>query len=198
MNLVDKKGSQKMLGSEFEKLVRELRDENVKFVWFDFHAECKNMKYENLSKLLDLVSRETESYGYFHIEVRNRTINKKSGQKGVFRTNCMDCLDRTNVVQSVIARNILHKNLNTLGIQSRKSTSALERLPEQLEEDFRVVWTRNADVISMLYSGTPAMKTDFTLLGRRTLKGSIMDGVFGVKRWFLGNFYDYDRQVPID
>lgn len=31
-------------------------------------------------------------------------------QKGVFRTNCMDCLDRTNVVQSVYARNaILHQ-----------------------------------------------------------------------------------------
>ena len=26
----------------------------------------------------------------------------------------MDCLDRTNVVQSVIARNVLHKQLNKL------------------------------------------------------------------------------------
>lgn len=25
-------------------------------------------------------------------------------QKGVFRTNCMDCLDRTNVVQGVFSR----------------------------------------------------------------------------------------------
>jgi len=24
-------------------------------------------------------------------------------QKGLFRTNCMDCLDRTNVIQSLIA-----------------------------------------------------------------------------------------------
>ena len=24
-------------------------------------------------------------------------------QKGVFRTNCMDCLDRTNVIQSLVA-----------------------------------------------------------------------------------------------
>ena len=28
-------------------------------------------------------------------------------QKGVFRVNCMDCLDRTNVVQSVIAREVI-------------------------------------------------------------------------------------------
>ena len=46
-----------MLGTEFEKQVKELNDEHIKFVWFDFHAECKNMKYENLSKLLDIVSK---------------------------------------------------------------------------------------------------------------------------------------------
>lgn len=28
-------------------------------------------------------------------------------QEGVFRVNCMDCLDRTNVVQSVISQDIL-------------------------------------------------------------------------------------------
>ena len=28
-------------------------------------------------------------------------------QRGVFRINCMDCLDRTNVVQSAIARTVL-------------------------------------------------------------------------------------------
>lgn len=41
------------------------------------------------------------------------------------------------------------------------------------------------------------MKTDFTLLNKRTLKGAIMDGVYAVKRWTLGNFYDYSRQVRI-
>ena len=28
-------------------------------------------------------------------------------QEGIFRVNCMDCLDRTNVVQSLFARGIL-------------------------------------------------------------------------------------------
>jgi len=33
-------------------------NDNLRLVWFDFHAECKNMKYENLSKLLDQVNKE--------------------------------------------------------------------------------------------------------------------------------------------
>ena len=50
----------------------------------------------------------------------------------------------------------------------------------------------------MLYSGTPAMKTDFTLSGKRTLKGMVMDGVYSIKRYFLGNFYDAEKQDMID
>lgn len=50
----------------------------------------------------------------------------------------------------------------------------------------------------MLYSGTPAMKTDFTLMGKRTVKGALMDIVYGVKRYFLGNFYDWRTQDMID
>jgi len=34
----------------------------------------------------------------------------KSVQNGVFRTNCVDSLDRTNVVQSMLAARVLHQN----------------------------------------------------------------------------------------
>lgn len=122
-----------MLGTEFQKLVRDMRDEKIRFVWFDFHAECKNMKYQNLSKLLDIVSKELEGYGYTHFTSKGNNLTKVDSQKGVFRTNCMDCLDRTNVVQSVIGRNILHKQLNALGIQSKRGTTAFEKLPEDLQ-----------------------------------------------------------------
>jgi len=32
-------------------------------------------------------------------------------QRGVFRSNCMDCLDRTNVIQSLLARRSLQSQL---------------------------------------------------------------------------------------
>lgn len=37
-------------------------------------------------------------------------------QTGVFRTNCIDCLDRTNVVQSMIARRSVAHQLVQLGV----------------------------------------------------------------------------------
>ena len=40
-----------------------------------------------------------------------RVINT---QKNVVRTNCIDCLDRTNVVQTAIARRVLSVQLKSL------------------------------------------------------------------------------------
>lgn len=39
-----------------------------------------------------------------------------SQQKGVFRVNCIDCLDRTNVVQSAFAREVLNSQLEALAL----------------------------------------------------------------------------------
>ncbi len=81
------------------------------------------MKYENLAKLLDIIKNELENYGYFSMEIGqsedSKLNSKKSSQKGIMRTNCMDCLDRTNVVQSVIARQILLTWLYKLGFQNK-------------------------------------------------------------------------------
>jgi hypothetical protein len=39
-----------------------------------------------------------------------------SQQKGVFRVNCIDCLDRTNVVQSAFGRAVLSSQLEALAL----------------------------------------------------------------------------------
>lgn len=44
--------------------------------------------------------------------------------------------------------------------------------------------------MSIQYTGTPALKTDFTRTGKRTKAGAINDGINSVKRYFLNNFYD--------
>jgi hypothetical protein len=80
----------------------------------------------------------------------------------------MDCLDRTNVVQSVLSRNIAHKQLYAMAISGQPLGQPFEKFSENLEEVFREAWTNNADRISILYTGTPALKTDFTRTGKRT------------------------------
>ena len=72
---------------------------------------------------------------------------------------------------------------------------AFEKLPDKLEEIFRKNWTINADIVSLLYTGTGALKTDFTRTGKRTKSGALQDGKNSITRYFLNNFSDAYKQV---
>ena len=45
-------------------------------------------------------------------------------------------------------------------------------------------------MLSKLYTGTPALKTDFTLTGKRTIKGALQDGKNALHRYILNNYND--------
>lgn len=103
-----------------------MKDDLIYYVWFDFHHECRKMKWENLAKLVDLVKDKLTGFDYFFAKldygmdqrekINDKTCQIYSKQIGNIRVNCMDCLDRTNVVQSVLSRNIAHKMLWKMGI----------------------------------------------------------------------------------
>lgn len=44
--------------------------------------------------------------------------------------------------------------------------------------------------MSYLYTGTPALKTDFTRTGKRTYVGALNDGINSVTRYYINNFTD--------
>ena len=47
-----------------------------------------------------------------------------SAQKGVIRTNCLDSLDRTNLIQSKIAYHILGEMLEKVGIEVKRAAGS--------------------------------------------------------------------------
>ncbi len=66
---------------------------------------------------------------------------------------------------------------------------------QDFESLFKNIWADHADVISTQYSGTGALKTDFTRLGKRTKAGLLRDGVNSLVRYYKNNFADGFRQV---
>jgi hypothetical protein len=61
-----------------------------------------------------------------------------------------------------------------------------------------VVWSEHADAIAKAYSGTGALKTDFTRTGQRTKKGALDDFYKGAMRYLKNNFFDGARQDGFD
>lgn len=174
VNLVDRKKDQQRLGQAFESVVESSRSrlpQTLKYVWYDFHAETKKKgKWDNLKSLVEMLAPDIRGQHFFSKDADGMV---RSYQVGVFRTNCMDNLDRTNVVQSLVARQVL-----LLQLRMNKGSQLLSDLPTSsalggknkpphpllgtpwvaFEKTYKSVWTNNANLLSQLYAGTGALK----------------------------------------
>ncbi|XP_049541495.1 phosphatidylinositide phosphatase SAC2 isoform X2 [Anopheles darlingi] len=189
INLVEQSGKEKILGDAYAEHVLKYNSDKLIYVTFDFHEYCRGMRFENVSSLIESLAPEAGSMG-FHWRDQNGPI---CNQKGVFRVNCMDCLDRTNVVQTALGKAVLESQLVKLGLAMPYS-----QLPDQLKAPFMAVWANNGDVISRQYAGTNALKGDYTRTGERKFTGIMKDGMNSANRYYLARFKDNYRQATID
>jgi hypothetical protein len=181
VSLVEKHGNEAIVGDEYAKYVKQLNagsnpgEEGVGFEWFDFHAMCRGMKFENVGLLIDSVGEKLDAFGNT-IEVDGQLVSRQSG---VLRTNCMDCLDRTNVVQSACGR-------RELDLQLKKEGIDMSLQVDQTGHFFNTLWADNGDAISKQYASTAAMKGDFTRTGKRDFRGALNDMTYSISRFYSG------------
>jgi len=193
VNLVEKKGNEGKVGALFEELTEKSKefsndkDSKLRFEWFDFHQMCKGMKFENVSILFDTLSETLPSFGW----TCQRGGDVKDKQSGILRTNCMDCLDRTNVVQSAAGRLVLESQLSTEGIQ-------IDLQHDPTTSWFNTLWADNGDSISRQYAGTAALKGDFTRTRKRNISGALTDFGLTLSRYYNNIVNDYFAQAVID
>ncbi|CAB1446252.1 unnamed protein product [Pleuronectes platessa] len=192
LNLINQKGSEKPLELAFDKMVTSLGNGMIKYIAFDFHKECSRMRWHRLQLLLDMVADMQDEFGYFLVDADGKV---QLSQEGIFRSNCMDCLDRTNVIQSLLARKSLQSQLQKMGVLNMG-----QKIEQQMdfEKFYKNAWADNADACAKQYAGTGALKTDFTRTGKRTQWGLLMDGWNSMIRYYKNNFSDGFRQDSID
>ncbi|SCV67011.1 BQ2448_5657 [Microbotryum intermedium] len=193
VNLAEATGKEGVVVEAFRKGVELTQAEDkVKYVYFDFHHETKGMKYENIGKLITQIQPDLEDMQCFW--TTDQGANQVfSTQQGVVRTNCIDCLDRTNVVQSAIARFVLNRHLVHLGIAQEDLATH-----DGLDTAFNTMFADNGDAISREYAGTSALKGDFVRTGRRNWLGAVNDASNSVARLLQSTVTDFFRQATLD
>lgn len=199
VNLIDNKKDQGALGVEFKDVITNVQlavQHPLQYVWFDYHHECKQKgKEKNLVKLIAKIDKYFKTQKFFSKSAAGIVL---SWQQGVFRTNCMDNLDRTNVVQSIIARRSLFIQLTKNSLYQENLENSIESPYKKFEKLFKSVWVNNADAISFGYAGTGALKTDVVKNGKRSIKGMFNDGKNSIMRYYINNFTDGAKQDAID
>ncbi|KAI8370328.1 SacI homology domain-containing protein [Radiomyces spectabilis] len=192
VNLTELTGREAIVGSAYRRHVEQQGDPNIIYIEFDFHRETKGMRFENIDKLRTSLAGELSKISYMW--KGNDTVYCR--QQGVFRTNCMDCLDRTNVVQSAFGRSMLQLQLTRLGITELPNQGLKQY--GQLDRIFNNAWANNGDIISRMYAGTSALKGDFTRTGKRNITGIMNDASNSLARVYFNTVKDFWTQAAID
>uniref|UniRef100_T1JHY8 SAC domain-containing protein n=1 Tax=Strigamia maritima TaxID=126957 RepID=T1JHY8_STRMM len=179
INLVEQVGKERVLADAYLNHVLNYNSPNLTYV-------SRGMRFGNVSILISNIEDIIKEMWYCWIDKEGLICQ----QKGTFRVNCIDCLDRTNVVQTALAKAVLEIQLGLLPPEGI--------LPPRCRNIFQIMWANNGDIISRQYAGTAALKGDFTRTGERRFAGMMKDGYNSANRYYLNAFKDGYRQACFD
>ncbi|CAD7089489.1 unnamed protein product [Hermetia illucens] len=177
-SLVGSKEGEAMLSNEFQKHHNESNHRHIPHIVFDYHQECRGGNIAALSKLKARIDAAGINFGVFH--ATGDLVLRE--QCGTIRTNCLDCLDRTNCVQTYLGLDMLNEQILLLGLGDKKQTMS------RFEEIFRQMWVNNGNEVSKIYAGTGAIQGS----------SKLMDGARSAARTIQNNLLDNSKQEAID
>lgn len=194
----------------------------LEFCSFDMSAAQRSRQVDVISYLSGVAEEVIEKTKFFHSghdpnyklfqseeavfnddgEPEENGETQKSGyrptpllQAGVCRTNCIDCIDRTNAAQFVVGKAALAHQLHALGIIKSKiapyDSDAVDILTNMYHD--------LGDTIALQYGGSHLVNTLQTY--RKTgnqYKSHARDTLEGLKRFYANSFADADKQASIN
>ncbi|KAK4391912.1 Phosphoinositide phosphatase SAC4 [Sesamum angolense] len=125
----------------------------------------------------------------------NPSVKPPMVQKGVLRTNCIDCLDRTNVAQYAYGLAALGHQLCALGV----TTSTRIDLDDPLAEELMGCYERMGDTLAHQYGGSAAHNKIFSER-RGQWKAAIQSQEFfrTLQRYYSNAYMDAEKQNAIN
>ncbi|KAL9266352.1 Phosphoinositide phosphatase SAC4-like protein [Drosera capensis] len=123
------------------------------------------------------------------------TTKKPMFQKGVLRTNCIDCLDRTNVAQYAYGLAALGNQLHALGVTNVSKVD----LDESLADELMKFYERMGDTLAHQYGGSAAHNKIFSQR-RGQWKAATQSQEFfrTLQRYYSNAYLDAEKQNAIN
>ncbi|EKM74897.1 hypothetical protein AGABI1DRAFT_132740 [Agaricus bisporus var. burnettii JB137-S8] len=120
--------------------------------------------------------------------------NKILLQNGICRTNCVDCLDRTNAAQFVFGKRAFGHQLYALGIIDSPNldfdSDAVDMLTEMYHD--------HGDTIALQYTGSALVNRVETYRRLPHWNSHSRDIIENIRRFYTNSLLDADKQAAID
>jgi len=181
VNLLGSRGGESELTKSFQgHHEKSSYKEIFPFINFDYHTEIRSKKNPSYEKIKSLICPYLEEFGIYI----GNSNGESTIQSGVLRVNCLDCLDRTNSLQTYIGVLKSAHQLKMIGFNESEKSKLMEILKQN--------WQKSGDLISKMYAGTSALD------GSKDDKvGRIKDGAKSMTRAIQNNFLDQGKQGAI-
>ncbi|CAI6275023.1 unnamed protein product [Periconia digitata] len=163
-------------------------DKKIIYEAFDMARASKTRGQDVIGTLEHLAEKVIRQTGFFHNG--DTEFNVPQVQNGVARTNCIDCLDRTNAAQFVIAKRALGRQLQALGVISGNTVE----YDTDCVDNFTHMFHNHGDAIAMQYGGSHLVNTMATYRKINQWQSSSRDMVESFKRYYHNSFLDSQRQ----
>ncbi|KAK5967722.1 Synaptojanin-1 [Trichostrongylus colubriformis] len=179
VNLLGRKEGERVLADAFRTQHKSSKlADSIEFIDFDYHYHMKISKeslHHFTRKLAPIVKNDS-----MHLASDGVA---RSQQTGVLRVNCLDCLDRTNSVQTAVGLLAVRDQVAALELEKGKLN-----ISQRIEEILRDLWQKNGDLCSNIYAGTGALD------GKSKLK----DASRSIARTIQNNLMDSSKQESFD
>ncbi|XP_057465987.1 phosphatidylinositol-3-phosphatase SAC1-like [Actinidia eriantha] len=116
-------------------------------------------------------------------------------QSGVLRTNCIDCLDRTNVAQYAYGLAALGRQLRAMGLTDKAKVDADSSIAAALMDMYQSM----GDALAQQYGGSAAHNTVFTeRQGKWKATTQSREFLKSIKRYYSNTYTDGEKQDAIN
>lgn len=162
-------------------------DKKIVYHAFDMSRASKSRDQDVIGSLEAIADRFVPQTGIFQ---NGNNDDSMRLQNGIVRTNCIDCLDRTNAAQFVIGKKALGHQLFTLGVIDHPSVE----YDSDAVNLFTHMWHDHGDTIAVQYGGSHLVNTMATYRKINQWTSHSRDMVESFKRYYNNSFMDAQRQ----
>ncbi|KAF2764896.1 Polyphosphoinositide phosphatase [Teratosphaeria nubilosa] len=178
---------------EFENCVKYLNqslptDKKITYKAFDMSRASKTRGGDVIGSLETIARDILDATGFFH----NGELwyEEPQVQNGVARTNCIDCLDRTNAAQFVVGKHAFARQLKALGVFDGQEVD----YDTDAVNVFTNMFHDHGDTIAVQYGGSHLVNTMATYRKLNQWQSHSRDMVESFKRYYHNSFLDSQRQ----
>lgn len=174
---------------------------------WDMSRAYKEKTQDVISYLEDIAEESIQTTGFFHSgsepcsNIEKSDVNPHSGwrstmllQNGICRTNCVDCLDRTNAAQFVLGKRAFGHQLYALGIVNSPNlpfdSDAVNMLTEMYHD--------HGDTLALQYTGSALVNRVETYRRMPHWNSHSRDIIENLRRFYTNSLLDADKQAAIN